>query len=480
MKWSDNQERIFDFVQNGDGNGIVKAVAGSGKTTTICEAARRIEFEMPDNIYLAFNKSIAEELKSRNVNGKTFHSLCLRPVLNHIGCREIDKNKTFSIINSLMDYGDRRIYGYFVKRLVSLAKQKAVGLDCKINPLQFYEIINHHDLELEDPDATIEEAVSIATEVLRISNKGESADFDDLLYYPDLFDIYLMPYELVFLDEAQDTNLIQRMILKRLMKDEGSRLMAVGDPHQAIYGFRGADSESMNIIQKEFKCESLDLTTSYRCPKKVVEFSQQWVNHIKPHELAEDGEVNNVKYRWKLDDFSNGDMVVCRTKKPLIALALKMLRSKSITPQVMGSEIGQSLKSLIRKIKGSNLEEFKTKLHAWFIRETDKAEERGDRTQMDMLEDKYLCIAELCNHEGVKSREDIFDLIDDLFASHREKVTLSTVHKAKGLEADNVYWLNSSECPSQRAVKPWEKQQELNICYVAATRAKKKLILIED
>ena len=72
MKWSPFQEAVFDFVENREGNVIVEAVAGSGKTSTIVEALRRIEFQVPDTLFLAFNKSIAEELKSRGVNARSF------------------------------------------------------------------------------------------------------------------------------------------------------------------------------------------------------------------------------------------------------------------------------------------------------------------------------------------------------------------------------------------------------------------------
>ena len=52
--------------------------------------------------------------------------------------------------------------------------------------------------------------------------------------------------------------------------------------------------------------------------------------------------------------------------------------------------------------------------------------------------------------------------------------------EAKGLEADTVYWLGRSKCPSKWARQEWQKQQEANLCYVATTRAKKALVVIEE
>ena len=75
---------------------------------------------------------------------------------------------------------------------------------------------------------------------------------------------------------------------------------------------------------------------------------------------------------------------------------------------------------------------------------------------------------------------DLIRTIERLFEDKRGVTTLATIHKAKGLEANTVYWLNSSQCPSKYARQDWQKQQEANLCYVAATRAKRELVLIEE
>jgi superfamily I DNA/RNA helicase len=90
----------------------------------------------------------------------------------------------------------------------------------------------------------------------------------------------------------------------------------------------------------------------------------------------------------------------------------------------------------------------------------------------------------LCLIEGLgensRTIPELLRVIDDLFDERRAGVTLATIHKSKGLEADRVYWLNASQCPAQWAKQDWQKQQERNLCYVAATRAKRELVLIEE
>lgn len=90
-QWSQYQQDIFAFVENETGNAIVEAVAGSGKSTTGVEAMNRIPAGQ-SSIFLAFNKSIAEELKAKGVNARTFHSLTYSPVTRFKNVRNVESN----------------------------------------------------------------------------------------------------------------------------------------------------------------------------------------------------------------------------------------------------------------------------------------------------------------------------------------------------------------------------------------------------
>ena len=114
------------------------------------------------------------------------------------------------------------------------------------------------------------------------------------------------------------------------------------------------------------------LTVSYRCPTSVVEFAQQWVDHIEPAPTADTGEVQKYGNKWDTKDFQPNDLVVCRTTKPLISLGYKFLRER-IPARIMGKEIGQGLKSLITKINARGVDQLITKLAKWETRECEKA-----------------------------------------------------------------------------------------------------------
>src|SRR5216683_1556561 len=313
--WSKHQEAIFDFGANGKGNAIVKAVAGSGKSTTLVELIKRM---VGNSIFLAFNKSIAEELKSRGVNARTFHSMCFSPVLRFKGAHAITTDKLRKLVDSNMSGDDAKLYGAFICKLVGLARQTGIGCLVPDTEQEWINIVEHHDMELESEVATMLKAIYFARNLLNESNASPMVDFDDLLYLAVKDGIVLPKFDNVLVDEAQDTNAIQRAILRKIMHEK-SRLVACGDGFQSCYGFRGADAEAFKLIETEFNCTSLPLSVSYRCATSIINYAKQWVAEIEAAPNAPAGEVIHLDV-WDANVFAPNDLVVCRTTKPLISL----------------------------------------------------------------------------------------------------------------------------------------------------------------
>lgn len=482
-QWSAHQVDLFDWAESGAGNVMVVAVAGSGKTTTGVEMVKRMR---GSHIYLAFNKPIATELSSRGVNGRTFHSLCYGPVTKAKGVREVNGNKLSILVRENFDDSTRRAYGQFITRLVGLARNAGIGTNIAPNVAsEWLALAEHHDLEPDSDSADIDHGVTLAMELLAISNDSPLVDFDDLLYVAVKDGLSLPKFDNVLVDEGQDTNAIQRAIIKKIMHSR-TRLAVVGDPAQAIYGFRGADSDSMALIAQEFNCKEMPLTVTYRCPNAVVKYAQQWVDHIQAAPGAPDGAVTELA-TWNNKVFAPHDLVVCRTTKPLVALAYRLIRDR-IPARVMGREIGQGLRKLVERMAPSytgtrGLDMMIGKLHTYTEREVAKAKAKDDDAKAEAIRDKTDCI--LCIADGLPETERtvpaLIVAIESLFSDVATLgVTLATIHKAKGLEANRVFWLNASKCPAQWARQEWQMQQEDNLCYVATTRAKSELVLIEE
>jgi superfamily I DNA/RNA helicase len=267
MTPSPYQQAIFDFITSGSGSAIINAVAGSGKTTTIVEAAKLLR-PGGTNVFLAFNKSIATELQSRlpyYVQAATFHSTCLaafRKTINPKVKIDAAKSKWLAQDNALIPERDFwKIFPY-IEKLVSFAKCSTL----QPQDVDFSAVVDHHDLD--DPPAN---AFSLASKLLELSFADTTrVDFDDMLWLTWHHNARFMPpADFVFVDEAQDLSGIQHALLTRMLKPSG-RLIAVGDRHQAIYGFRGAECDGMDMLRDAFNATELPLSVSYRCSKAVV------------------------------------------------------------------------------------------------------------------------------------------------------------------------------------------------------------------
>ena len=474
--WSTYQTAVFDFVSNGTGNAIVEAVAGSGKSTTIKEAFKRVKGSA---IFLAFNKAIADELKKAGVNARTFHSLTFTPVMQSRNQRQPEMNKLRKLCDENMTGEDARLYTSFACKMVGLARQVGIGCLVPDTELAWIEIAEHHDIEPDSELAEFGRAIELSRNLLDWSNASKMVDFDDMLYWAVKDGISLPKFDFIFVDEAQDTNAIQRALLRKIMRP-GARMVAVGDPAQAIYGFRGADSASLRLLAEEFNAVTLPLTITYRCPTSVVKYAQQWVSHIEAAPNAPEGTVEELGTAWAPHDFVAGDLVVCRKTAPLITSAFKFIRA-GVPVQVMGREIGQGLKALIKKMNAKGIDHLHDKLEVYMEREQEKARAKKDDAKVEAIGDKVGSLLFLIDglKENKRTIPELEKGIDYLFSDKDRAVIFATIHKSKGLEADRVFWLGRSECPARWARQEWQQEQERNLCYVAATRAKKALFTME-
>lgn len=255
---------------------------------------------------------------------------------------------------------------------------------------------------------------------------------------------------------------------------EGGHRLYVADNilvHNSIYGFRGADSQSMQNIQDDFKCEVLNLSVTYRCDKAIVEMAKQYVPQI---EAREDAGPGLVKEQNDLTGVKTGDLVISRTTRELIKNAFALLREKK-SVMVLGREIGQGLKTLINKMKAVDVADLMDKLENYKTREMSKFIRLEKFNQAQTVEDKVGAIQCLC--ESANSIQELLRNVDELFADKTKAIKFATIHKSKGLEAKRVFWLDF-DYSFNWIKKDWMKEQENNLRYVAITRAKNELYLI--
>lgn len=496
---SPQQAAFLDWVSKGSGSCILEAVAGAGKTTTIIEAIERTQGGV---LILAYNKKIADEIKAKlgergidwkTAEASTVHAAGLRgyrktfPNFTTTGYKVADLIQNEArLVDGSHPYN---VFAEIIEKLVSLAKQRALGIVGSIDDRSaWYEIAEHFDVTFDHKGAPqrIAEIIECAIEILKLSNNQTNViDFDDMVYLPVFHKVRFWGYKWIFVDEAQDTNPARRALVRALLAP-GGRVVAVGDRHQAIYGFTGADTDSLDLIRKDFNACELPLTTTYRCPKSVVSFAQQWVSHIEAHESAPDGIVRQIDGvdLLKQNNLTKGTAILCRNTKPLVKLAFWLIRNR-IPCRVEGRDIGVSLVKLAtRWSRAKTLDELDHALDEYLDRERTKLLAKKEELKAQAIEDRVdtlRVIIEDCQKQGRDSVEAVVEAIEKLFGDDiKNLLVLSTIHKSKGREWKTVYWLDrAGTLPSKYARQDWQIEQERNLCYVAATRAISELIEIE-
>jgi superfamily I DNA/RNA helicase len=464
--WSGMQLAVFDaLVADKQQSILVEAVAGSGKTSTIEECTLQ---DRRSGLYLAFNKAIADAARLKmGCEVKTFNGLGHRLWAENRSGAQLDFKKVSKIIAAIMGEGqDHKDHGWTLARVVGLAKNSGFGLDEQPGEQQFIDLIEAYTTDV--PFERLPDFGAICREAFERSRLDlATLDFDDQLWTPIREGWEFPRFDNVFPDECQDLNPIQHEMLTRLGQ-QGARLVAVGDRHQAIYGFRGASHTSMDDLKKLFKMRELPLSISYRCAQAVVKEAQKFCPHIEARPGAPLGEVLEAESDPEL--FSLDQMVLCRTNAPLFAAVLAHVRARK--PCQVLSNFLDSFQGFIRGFKTQYTSDLRTKLDHWYERERDAAQRAGKRGKLWALKDKYETIKLLC--EGFLRTEDMLQLLRRL-AESRSGPIFATIHKAKGLEAREVYILRPEQLGGFGELSPEQQLQEDNLHYVAITRAAETL-----
>jgi DNA helicase II / ATP-dependent DNA helicase PcrA len=502
---NEQQQAAKTFCLDGRGHLNLIARAGTGKTTVLVDIANSV----PGKVFMgAFNRSIADELKSRitdprRVTANTLHGAGLGAFRRQFrnGNVVVDGDKVRNMVkmrettNGPVGWALDHKVATAADMLVGYAKQTGLGLgNMPYEDIDTWEeIIEHYDVEDDLPTTMrrnlfLEHCIwtyeqSLAWCVGKGTVDGVPVlDFNDMLLAPLYYKTPLPQYAWVLIDEAQDTSECRRRLAIGMAGSFG-RVVAVGDDKQAIYGFAGASADAMQIIKYELKSTELPLNVTYRCPKRVVELAQTWVPDFTAHESAPDGEVRTVHHTdfWSEKFNPYKDVILCRYTRPLAGIAVT-LRDRGVPCVVEGQNV-KSLLALANKWGDIPVGEFiplldeyeERKANEWVIGKDrpDKAAAVRDRCSTVRV------FAKRCGGDATTK-----DLAQQLEMAFREQarsgvLRLCTVHRSKGREWDRVYLVGRNEyMPSKWATQRWQIDQEENLIYVAVTRAKRELVEI--
>lgn len=495
--WSAQQNAIFDWFARTSESGVrtssqhlvVEALAGTGKSTTIREGVKR----MPEGKILiaAFSKNIQVDMErqlgpSANVTVKTLHAVGLACIRNFRD--NIKVQFTSERADNLAAHACGRACPDAVVRLVSKLHTKgreiaphatklgdltAIQITFECEPSEQFEKMGFGAIYVE---LKALDAMRLAADV----KSGDTIDGSDMIFLPLVNGWLVREYDAGVIDEAQDMTTAQLEVAVGVVRP-GGRICVVGDRNQAIFGFRGADSESLTRLQQELHAAVLGLTTTYRCGRAIVELAQAYVPAFTAGPDNPEGLISELAMDALTAAAGPGDFVLSRVNAPLVSTAMKLLRAGKRT-RVAGKDIGKGLIALVRRMKGRSVPDLLAKIEAWATRENQRNQaaltaatngrKAALKAKIEAVHDQADMMISLT--DGAKNVDEVTSRIESLFTDDglgaAGIITCSSVHRAKGLEADRVFILRDTLRDGN--------QEERNICYVAITRAKKELVWV--
>lgn len=524
------QQAVLDWVSNKLARPrtkqsalVVKALAGAGKTWTIEQCCRLLPEQTRGRptaaAVVAYNKEIVEAVKPRLAGtvarATTVHQMGFGALIysmqREYGTKpELDERKYYKATelwpkqvrsgflrfptgrersltteeSDALQEGARgwvgdvlRIFGLGRDGLIDFSRRGAVE-----------SIARSHSIELDDA------LVGLTCDALydlaawgRANTK--TIDFGDMVWLPIQLKWKPRPYEWLFVDEAQDLSAARLELILMARAPTGCAVF-VGDPHQAIYAFSGADSRAFNRIIHRTQADVLPLSICYRCPTSVLDLARTLCPEIEPRPDAPEGEVVELEQADIAFEVTEGDMVLCRRSAPLISLAFDLI-ANGIPVVVRGRDIGEGLVALATRVATAMDElgtTFDNALDQWVVshcqwvldryagdEESAKEEQAHARDQAECVRILWRRVQRSGGIEALRSE------VARIFAAKPGvSVTLSTIHRAKGLENPTVFVLDADRLPQERTAAAGSRyEQEENLAYVAYTRASAKLVLVE-
>lgn len=489
--WSSYQNDIYDFLATSNQSLTVKAMAGSGKTKSLVEAATRIRGAGGHSVlFCAFNTSIRDEIQQRvppSIEVKTIHQLGMRSLVGGPRKLKVEDKKYMGFIDNVGLSLGRNVFGRknptpeqytrasdCLSRLIDFGRNHLVGSGSTEELAQCADQFGIDDFDIAPEVFSNYFGQAVEWGISKFYKEG-LIDFNDMVCLPHYLDIQMAPADTVFVDECQDLSKSRAGVVKRIAR---VRAVTVGDPRQAIYGFAGADHRSYDNLRESLGAAELPLSICYRCPPVVIDIAHQFVPEIESFDGHPGGTVTNVSYVEALAEMEIGDMVLSRTNANAISTCLSLLSMRK-PACVKGQDVCKRILSLVKDAM---------RTAPWSLFEEvvmDVAEQRATHLRKKDREAAAQSILDtaasaIAARRGLGSYDyQSFETgLRGLFAEGR-KITISTIHKAKGLEALRVFVLAWDRLPLRwRNQKDHEAEQERNLCYVAVTRSLRDLFLV--
>ncbi len=293
----------------------------------------------------------------------------------------------------------------------------------------------------------------------------------------------------ILVHNCQDLNPMQRTMIQKALWPQGGRIVLVGDANQSIYTFAGADSDSFILSVNTFDCTVLPMTLTRRCAQIVTEHAAQLVPDFRCLPDKPRGKIVWIDEQRLVNTVESGDLILSRVKAPLVGACLDLISAgKSAT--IIGGEIGKALIGTLEKLarrKGYTFETLLKHLKAYETEQVQRLQQKDDEATAEAIRDQcaaiFILVDRYVREQPTGNYDGLVSYIERLFSNEGDNraISLATVHKAKGLEADRVFILKPEKLPLNFPNQRDESaKQEDNLDYVARTRAKSTLVYLTN
>lgn len=492
------QQAILDAVRTGQ-DVTVRALAGTGKTTTLVMLADMLAADRPDAriVYLAFNKGVQVEAAGKfppNVECRTADSVAWQHPANALLIKRSHQSNALTPDQLVKEFGIRDIVGGSGSRTWPVAGAAKVLRLARRTVDNFCitadtEITERHLARLDKKDeknsfrinpAVLKLAKRIWFDILDpegifpVTNSHVTKNW--ALQHPDLSKPgsgLSQPVDVIFFDEAQDVNEVLGDVVAR----QSIQKVVVGDGNQAIYGWRGA----VDYLDKVDADHDLPLTQSFRFGPEIAETANMFLSRLRSPWTVEGCGPEGI-VQWVTEGTRiSPDAVIARTNAGAIrAIMEQMANGRTVKVQ---ARYADELKRLIATAEwlmaGGNWKQRPKAVHEDLIEFKDWGEVAVAASSDEAHYAKVRMLHRLVTENGIPRLRQVIDATVTSESAEFDVVVL-TAHASKGLEWDTVAIFNDFWMPVfRRGEKVYLVSEEVRLAYVAVTRARKFLLIME-
>jgi len=477
---SDDQLAIKDCWLNDLDNIFIPAVAGSGKSSTLAflmACAANVV-----GAYIAFNKDIVTEMEPKcppGVTVKTRHAFGYVAFAKKGIRLKVEKDKLSHALEK---------NGYVVSKEDELSYERCQSIKRLIDQMKnnLIDVHDHegidrmcyfYDIDIDCLDEVKVKLPKIFELIVSLGMEG-IIDFVDMKWLPVHLKWEMNRFPVLFLDEYQDSSSLD-MAFDKMLLAPGGRVVIVGDARQSIYGFAGANCDSIEIASQQFLSSEFALNKTFRCSPEVVAHAQRIVPHIEAWEGTKPGRVVRMFEEFEPTSMDPNAMVLCRRNAPLVRPCFKALKA-GVKANIKGRDIGAGLITIINKQNAETIPTMLDKMEDFFHRAKERvmSRKRVNPMTLELLEDQQSIIEAFAMEPDIQTISQLKSKIKEMFTEDKTGMVFSSVHRSKGLEADHVVILDAKRIRlSFDKMTDEARTQEANLEYVAITRAKGNLYL---